>query len=36
MKGEWDWDIVPEGKVEWVIFFVALLVVLAAAVWIFR
>jgi hypothetical protein len=36
MKGEWDWNIIPEGKVEWFIFLAALVVVLAAAAWIFR
>jgi hypothetical protein len=32
----WDWDIVPEGVVEWIIFLVAAAVVEGAAWWIFR
>jgi hypothetical protein len=36
MKGNWDWNIIPEDKAEWVIFSVALLIVLGAALWIFR
>ena len=36
MRGDWDWNIVPEDKAEWIIFTVALLIVLGAALWIFR
>jgi hypothetical protein len=36
MKGNWDWNIIPEDNAEWVIFSVALLIVLGAALWIFR
>jgi hypothetical protein len=36
MRGDWDWNIVPEDKAEWVIFGVSLLIVLGAAFWIFR
>jgi hypothetical protein len=36
MRGNWDWNIIPEDKAEWVIFCVALLIVLGAALWIFR
>jgi hypothetical protein len=36
MRGDWDWNIVPEDKAEWIIFSVALLIVLGAALWIFR
>ena len=36
MKGENDWDIVPEDKAELVIFGIALLVIIGAAWWIFR
>lgn len=28
MRGDWDWNIVPEDKAEWIIFTVALLIVL--------
>jgi hypothetical protein len=34
MRG--DWDLIPEGTVEWVAFSVALLIVIGAALWIFR
>jgi hypothetical protein len=34
MRGNWDWDIVPESIVEWIGFSVALVVVLVAAWWI--
>jgi len=36
MRGNWDWDIIPEGRAEWIGFSIALLVVLGAAWWIFR
>jgi hypothetical protein len=36
MRGENDWDLIPEDKAEWVIFGIALAVVLGAAWWIFR
>ncbi len=36
MRGDWDWDIIPEGRVEWIGFSIALVVVLVAAWWISR
>jgi hypothetical protein len=36
MRGNGDWNIIPEDKAEWVIFSVALVIVLGAALWIFR
>jgi hypothetical protein len=27
MRGNWDWNIIPEDKAEWIIFCVALLIV---------
>ena len=28
MMGNWDWDVIPEGRVEWIGFSIALVVVL--------
>jgi len=36
MRGEWDWNIIPEDKIEWIIFSVVLLIILGSAFWIFR
>jgi hypothetical protein len=36
MRGNCDWDIIPEGRVEWIGFSIALVVVLVAAWWISR
>lgn len=36
MRRDWDWNIVPEDKAEWVIFGVSLLIILGTAFWIFR
>jgi hypothetical protein len=36
VRGNGDWNLIPEDKAEWVIFSVALLIVLGAALWIFR
>jgi hypothetical protein len=36
MRGDWDWNIIPEDKVEWIILLISLLIVVAAAIWIFR
>jgi hypothetical protein len=36
MRGDWDWNIVPEDKAVWIIFSVALVIVLVTALWIFR
>jgi hypothetical protein len=36
MRGDWDWDIIPDGRVEWIAFSVAQVIVLVAAWWIFR
>jgi hypothetical protein len=36
MKGNGEWNIVPEGKGEWVILLASLLIVAGAALWIFR
>jgi len=32
----WDWDIVPENKQEWVVLLISLLIILATAWWISR
>jgi|GraSoi2013_100cm_1033763.scaffolds.fasta_scaffold39003_3 hypothetical protein len=34
MRG--DWDLLPENKVEWVGFSIALLIVVLASIWIAR
>ena len=36
MKGNWEWDLIPGDKVEWIILASVLVIVLGAAVWIFR
>jgi hypothetical protein len=36
MRGDWDWNVIPEDKVEWIILSVMLLIILGAAFWIFR
>ena len=36
MRGDWDWNIIPEDRAELIIFSVALLIVFGAALWIFQ
>ncbi len=36
MKRNSDWDLLPEGRAEWIGFSIAFVVVLGAAWWIFR
>lgn len=36
MRGDGDWNIIPESAAEWLIFVVSLVIVLGAALWIFR
>ena len=36
MHGDWDWNVIPEDKAEWIILGLALALVLGIAWWISR
>jgi hypothetical protein len=36
MHEDWDWNIIPEDRAEWIGLSLALVLVLAIAWWIFR